>query len=188
LAQHLQIHSEFKALLSNAVIEVLFKAAPLHDIGKVGIRDDILLKPGPLSSEEFEIMKSHPKIGADIIQAVARQSGWNSFMQIAHQICLYHQEKWDGSGYPKGLKGKAIPLAARLMALADVYDALISNRVYKHAFSHSQAVSIVRKGKNNHFDPFIVKAFEAIQDQFQDIALRFIDSDDQRTILLVDDS
>jgi HD-GYP domain-containing protein (c-di-GMP phosphodiesterase class II) len=187
LAKHLQKHSKFKALLPNKVIELLFKAAPLHDIGKVGIRDDILLKPGPLSSTEFEIMKSHPQIGANIIQAVATQSDWNSFMKIAYQICLYHQEKWDGSGYPKGLAGEAIPLAARLMALADVYDALISKRVYKHAFSHCKAVSIIRKGRGNHFDPFIVEAFEAIQDQFKDIALRFIDSDAQRATLLEDD-
>jgi adenylate cyclase len=187
LAQHLQKHAEFKEILSNTVIELLFQAAPLHDIGKVGIRDDILLKPGRLSSEEFEIMKSHPQIGADIIQAVAGQSDWNSFMQIAHQICLSHQEKWDGSGYPNGLIGEAIPLPARLMALADVYDALISSRVYKRAFSHSKAVSIIKKGKNNHFDPFIVEAFEAIQGQFQDIALRFIDNDDQRATLLSND-
>jgi HD-GYP domain-containing protein (c-di-GMP phosphodiesterase class II) len=108
-------------------------------------------------------------------------------MQIAHQICLYHQEKWDGSGYPQGLVGEAIPLSARLMALADVYDALISKRVYKPSFSHKKAVSIIKKGADNHFDPTLVKAFEAIHEQFRDIALQFLDSEEQRETLLADE-
>jgi adenylate cyclase len=187
LAQHLQKHPKYKTPLTNDVIELLFKAAPLHDIGKIGIRDHILLKNDRLTEIEFEIMKAHPQIGADIIQSVATQIGWNPFMQVAHQICLYHQEKWDGSGYPQGLVGEAIPFPARFMALADVYDALISKRVYKPAFSHNKAVSIIRVGKNNHFDPLLVEAFETIHVQFRDIALRFLDSDDQRDTLLADD-
>jgi adenylate cyclase len=187
LAQYLQKNPKFKAQLTKETIELLFKAAPLHDIGKIGIRDHILLKAGSLGEEEFEIMKLHPQIGAEMIESVAAQVGWNPFMQIAHQICLYHQEKWDGSGYPQGLVGEAIPLSARLMALADVYDALISKRVYKPAFSHNKAVSIIKKGADNHFDPALVEAFEAIHEQFRDIALKFLDSDEQRDTLLAEE-
>lgn len=186
LAKHLQNQPKFKTVLTNEIIELLFKAAPLHDIGKIGIRDNILLKNGRLDIDEFEIMKAHPQIGADIITSVAAQIGWNPFMQIAHQICLYHQEKWDGSGYPQGLAGEAIPLSARLMALADVYDALISKRVYKPAFSHIMAVALIREGKNTHFDPIVVEAFEAIHEQFKDIALSLLDNDDQQETLLAD--
>jgi adenylate cyclase len=189
LALHLQKHPKFKTTLTNEIIELLFKAAPLHDIGKIGIRDDILLKNGSLDDTEFRTMKSHPQIGAEIIASVAAQIGWNPFMKIAHQISLYHQEKWDGSGYPHGLAGEDIPLPARFMALADVYDALISQRVYKPAFSHKKAVSIIKEGKNKHFDPILVDAFEAIHEQFQAIALRFLDSDEQRdTLLAADDN
>jgi adenylate cyclase len=187
LAEHLQNHPNFKGILTNQVIELLFKAAPLHDIGKIGIRDHILLKNDRLTDIEFEIMKAHPQIGAEIIQSVATQIGWNPFMQIAHQICLYHQEKWDGSGYPHGLAGVAIPFPARFMALADVYDALISKRVYKPAFSHNKAVALIKEGKNKHFDPLLVEGFETINLQFRDIALRFLDSDEQRETLLADD-
>jgi adenylate cyclase len=186
LAQHLKKQPKYKTVLTNEIIELLFKAAPLHDIGKIGIRDHILLKAGSLGDDEFEIMKLHPQIGAEMIESVAAQIGWNPFMQIAHQICLYHQEKWDGSGYPQKLTGEAIPLSARLMALADVYDALISKRVYKPAFSHNKAVSIIKKGADNHFDPVLVEAFEAIHGQFRDIALAFLDSDEQRETLLAD--
>jgi adenylate cyclase len=189
LALHLQHHPKFKTTLTNEVIELLFKAAPLHDIGKIGIRDDILLKNDRLNDHEFATMKSHPQIGAEIIASVAAQIGWNPFMKIAHQISLYHQEKWDGSGYPHGLAGEDIPLPARFMALADVYDALISKRVYKSAFSHQKAVALIKEGKNKHFDPVLVDAFEAIHDQFRDIALRFLDSDEQRsTLLAMDDN
>ncbi len=187
LARHLQYHPKFKDVLTDVTIELLYKAAPLHDIGKIGIRDHILLKNGQLTDIEFGIMQSHPQIGADIIQSVAAQIGWNPFMQISHQICLSHQEKWDGSGYPQGLAGEAIPFPARFMALADVYDALISKRVYKPAFSHNKAVSLIREGKNKHFDPLIVEAFEAVNEQFRDIALRFLDSEDQRETLLADE-
>jgi adenylate cyclase len=187
LATKLQDHPNFKDILTNETIELLYKAAPLHDIGKIGIRDHILLKNDRLSDSEFTIMQAHPQIGADIIKSVAVQIGWNPFMQIAHQICLYHQEKWDGSGYPFGLAGVAIPFPARFMALADVYDALISKRVYKPAFSHNKAVALILEGKDKHFDPLLVEAFEAINLQFRDIALRLLDSDDQKETLLGDD-
>ena len=187
LAQHLQHHPKFKAVLTDETIDLLYKAAPLHDIGKIGIRDHILLKNDRLTELEFTVMQSHPQIGADIINSVATQIGWNPFMQVANQICLCHQEKWDGSGYPKGLVGEAIPFSARFMALADVYDALISKRVYKPAFSHSKAVAMIREGKGKHFDPLIVEAFETIHEQFRNIALRFLDSDEQRETLLEDE-
>lgn len=186
IAKHLQNHPKFKTDLTNENIELLYKAAPLHDIGKIGIRDHILLKNGRLNDNEFEIMQAHPQIGADIIDSVASQIGWNPFMQIAKQICLSHQEKWDGSGYPQGLSGEDIPYPARFMALADVYDALISKRVYKPAFSHNLAVALIREGKNKHFDPIIVEAFEVIHQDFREIALNFLDSEEQRETLFGD--
>ncbi len=184
LAKHLQTHPKFKKILTNETIDLLHKAAPLHDIGKIGIRDHILLKNDRLNDSEFATMQSHPQIGADMIASVAAQIGWNPFMKIAHQISLYHQEKWDGSGYPFGLAGEAIPFPARFMALADVYDALISKRVYKPAYSHNKAVRMIKEGKNSHFDPLLVEAFATIHAQFQAIALRFLDSEEQRITLL----
>ncbi len=188
LAEHLQTHPKFKRVLTTEMIDLLFKAAPLHDIGKIGIRDNILLKPGQLGVDEMEVMKSHPQIGADIIKSAALQTGWNPFMQTAYQISLYHQEKWDGSGYPEGLTGENIPLSARFMALADVYDALISKRVYKPAFSHNTAVTIIKATKGIHFDPLLVDAFEVIHEEFRDIALRFLDDEEQRNTLLGDNT
>jgi adenylate cyclase len=187
LAKMLQKNSKFKSLLTDEMIELLFRAAPLHDIGKIGVRDNILLKAGKLGDDEFEVIKSHPEIGADMLKSVAAQVGWNPFMQIAHDMCLYHQEKWDGSGYPYGLIGDQIPLPARLMALADVYDALISKRVYKPAFSHKKAISIIRAGKGQHFDPLIVEAFEVIHEQCRDIALQSLDNEEQWQTLLTEE-
>jgi adenylate cyclase len=184
LASHLSTNSTFSNMLTPDYIDLLFKAAPLHDIGKIGIRDHILLKPGKLADEEFTIMKSHPVIGAEIINTVAKQIGWNPFMQVAHSISLYHQEKWDGSGYPYGLSGENIPLPARFMALADVYDALISKRIYKPAFSHEMAVEIIRKTSDTHFDPVLTEGFLQIHVQFREIALRFLDDEEQKNTLL----
>ena len=159
-------------------IRMLFKSAPLHDIGKVGIPDSILLKPGKLTPEEFEIMKTHTTIGRDaILAAESLLDTPNSFMQCAREIAYAHQEKWDGSGYPLGLKGDAIPLSARLMALADVYDALISRRVYKPPMPHAKAAGIIREGRGTHFDPRVVDAFLAVEDKFRQIAERFADHD-----------
>ncbi|MDD3484389.1 two-component system response regulator, partial [Azovibrio restrictus] len=137
LATHLQHHPRFAATLSGAYIDTLFKSAPLHDIGKVGIPDRILLKPGRFTPDEFEIMKTHTTLGRDAIAHAEKQLGMEvDFLACAKEIALSHQEKWDGSGYPQGLAGEDIPLSARLMALADVYDALISRRVYKPAMPH----------------------------------------------------
>ena len=176
LAQALKDHPRFRGELDDAAIELLFKSAPLHDIGKVGIPDRILLKPGKLDEAEFEIMKSHTRLGRDAIVNAESEIGHSSpFLRYAREIAYSHQEKWDGSGYPEGLAGEAIPLSARLMAVADVYDALISRRVYKPPFPHSEACAIVRKGRGSHFDPDMVDAFERIADQFEAIALRYSD-------------
>jgi len=176
LALQLQHHPRFSSYLSAEQIELLYKSAPLHDIGKVGIPDSILLKPGRLEPAEFEIMKTHTTLGRDAILAAENLlDSPNSFLQCAREIALSHQEKWDGSGYPEGLSGDAIPVSARLMAVADVYDALISRRVYKAPMSHEQALKIISDGRGNHFDPDIVEAFLVIAEDFQAIARRFSD-------------
>jgi putative two-component system response regulator len=178
LALHLQQHPRFADFLSDRNIELLFKSAPLHDIGKVGIPDHILLKPGRYTPEEFAIMKRHPTIGRDAIEQVERQLGTSvEFMRFAKEIAYGHQEKWDGTGYPEGLQGDAIPISARLMAVADVYDALISRRVYKEGMSHDAATAIIVDGRGKHFDPDIVDAFLALQAEFRAIAARFADDD-----------
>jgi putative two-component system response regulator len=178
LAQHLQSHPRFSDELSDAAIESLYKSAPLHDIGKVGIPDRILLKEGKLDYDEFEIMKTHTTLGhAALVKAEEGADYATAFLRYAKEITLCHQEKWDGSGYPQGLRGDAIPASARLMALADVYDALISKRVYKPGFSHAEAADIIRRGSGVHFDPDIVAAFNAIEAKFQKIAKDFADDD-----------
>ena len=178
LAEKIRTHPRFSANLSDHVINMLFKSAPLHDIGKVGIPDRILLKPGRLTPEEFEIMKTHTTLGKAAIEHAEAQLGMSvEFLNTAKEIALSHQEKWDGSGYPEGLAGEAIPLSARLMALADVYDALISRRVYKEGMPHEKAVDIIIEGRGSHFDPDLVDAFLAIQDEFKSIASRYADSE-----------
>jgi response regulator RpfG family c-di-GMP phosphodiesterase len=180
LAKELQTHPRFAATLDEKTIEMLYKSAPLHDIGKVGIPDAILLKPGKLTPEEFEIIKTHTTIGRDTIAAAENLIGGPStFLRLAREIAHYHQEKWDGSGYPEGLRGKAIPISARLMALADVYDALISKRVYKPPFPHEKAVEIITEGRAKHFDPDIVDAFLRVEGQFRAIAERFEDTEEE---------
>lgn len=180
LALKLREQPRLAALLDDRYILMLFKSAPLHDIGKVGIPDRILLKPDKLTPEEFELMKTHTTLGRDAIHAAERQLGMPvEFLKLAKEIAYSHQEKWDGSGYPEGLKGEAIPLSARLMALADVYDALISRRVYKEGMSHEQALAIISAGRGHHFDPDMVDAFLAIHEEFHAIAQRFIDSDSE---------
>ncbi|MEB3226096.1 MAG: two-component system response regulator [Synechococcus sp.] len=176
LAQQLQQYERFKGFLTDHTIDMLYKSAPLHDIGKVGIPDAILLKPGRLTPEEFEIMKTHTTLGRDaIIQAEKKLGMEVEFLKLAKEIAYSHQEKWDGTGYPEGLSGDDIPISARLMAIADVYDALISRRVYKEPMSHEQAVGIIQAGRGQHFDPDMVDAFMIIQAKFQAIAAEFSD-------------
>jgi putative two-component system response regulator len=179
LANHLRGHARFADQLDDASVDRLFKAAPLHDIGKVGIPDRILLKPGRLDAQEFEVMKTHTTIGRDAIENAQRRVGVRvPLLETAMEIALSHQEKWDGSGYPQGLAGESIPLSARLMAVADVYDALISRRVYKDAMSHAQAREIIAVGRGQHFDPDIVDAFLVVEVDFKAVALRFEDQDE----------
>jgi len=183
LAEHLKGHPKFKDFMDDETIELLYKSAPLHDIGKVGVKDSILLKPGKLTDEEFEEMKMHTTFGRDAISAATNKLGSNSFLRYAEEIAYTHQEKWDGSGYPQGLKNDNIPISGRLMAVADVYDALISRRVYKAPFTHSKAVEIIREGKGKHFDPDMADAFLEIHEKFRKIAIEYADHDEEREAL-----
>jgi putative two-component system response regulator len=179
LAEKLRKHERFNNFLDNdKTIDLLFKSAPLHDIGKVGIPDAILLKPGRFTEEEFEIMKSHTTLGRDAILAAERRLGLElPFLAYAKEIAYTHQEKWDGTGYPEGLSGDDIPICGRLMAVADVYDALICRRVYKEGMPHEKALGIILESKGTHFDPDIVDAFIEIADEFRAIAERYEDTD-----------
>lgn len=174
LARELRFHAAYTAELTDQNITWLFKAAPLHDIGKAGVLDAILLKPGKLTGEEFEIMKRHTVYGRDAIANVEKTLGHgNRFTRYAGEIAYSHHEKWDGTGYPQALAGRAIPLAARLMAVADVYDALITARSYRPAFTHETAVELIRQGSGEHFDPDVVDVMLRIEETMRDIALRF---------------
>jgi putative two-component system response regulator len=178
LAWELSDHPRFASQLDGHAIWLLTKSAPLHDIGKVGIPDHILLKPGRLTDEEMAIMKTHAQLGAEAIEkaerAVARPL---KFLATAKIIAHWHHEKWDGSGYPDGLKGDAIPVPARLMALADVFDALISKRVYKPALPPDAAREIIHAGSGTHFDPDVVAAFDACYEDCVAIAKRYSDNE-----------
>lgn len=178
LALQLQEHPRFSAQLSDAAIAMLFKSAPLHDIGKVGVPDRILLKPGPLDPGEFEIMKTHTTIGVEAIEQAERSLGTRvEYLRIAKEIIRHHQEKWDGSGYPDGLAGEAISVYSRLMAVADVYDALISRRAYRQSAPHDEVVRIIQDSSGSHFDPDVVTAFMQVHEEFRVIAQRFADSE-----------
>ena len=190
LAQQLQSNPRFAGALAPERLSMIVKAAPLHDIGKVGIPDAILLKPGRLTPEEFTIMKTHPQIGADAIakaveqsrtgehqEAVSKSPAAFAFLDMAREISIGHHEKWDGSGYPAGLVGDLIPVSARLMALADVFDALMSKRVYKPPMTLEEATAIIVDGRGKHFDPDVVDAFMACRQEFADIAHRYADHD-----------
>ena len=180
LAEKVRFNPRYAHFLNDdKTIELLYKSAPLHDIGKVGIPDRILLKPGRFEPEEFEIMKTHTTLGRDaILQAEKDLGAEMPFLKYAKEIAYGHQEKWDGSGYPEGLSGDDIPISARLMAVADVYDALISRRVYKQPMPHEKAVQIITEGKGSHFDPDMVDAFLELEQEFKKIAAAFADSDE----------
>lgn len=177
LANHLRRNPRYADYLSDETIDILFKCAPLHDIGKVGIPDRILLKPGRYEPEEFEVMKRHPTLGRDAILNAQRASGASlEFFEIAKDVVYTHHEKWNGSGYPRGLTGDEIPIPGRLMALADVYDALISPRIYKPGMTHEQASKLIVQGAGTHFDPDVVSAFLELSSAFTDIAQEFADN------------
>lgn len=176
LATHLSVNSPYERELDPEAIDLLYKSAPLHDIGKVGVPDAILKKPGRLTPDELAIMRRHPEIGRKAFADAEALLGHTSFLDVAKQIAHGHHEKWDGTGYPLGLKGLDIPLPARLMALADVYDALVSPRCYKPALSHEEAVEIIRENRGSHFDPVIADAFLDIHEQFRAIGHLFNDA------------
>jgi len=177
---------KYKKYINEKYISNIYKSAPLHDIGKVGIPDSILLKPGKLTKEEFEIMKSHSTIGGNAISSALKQIGIKtSFLDMAKFITYYHHERWDGGGYPFGLKGEDIPLSARVISLADVYDALTSKRIYKDAFSHGKAKTIIVSEAGKQFDPDIVDAFLKRENDFLMLKEAYKDkNNDQETVLL----
>jgi putative two-component system response regulator len=176
LATHLWTQGLHHEVLNPDSIQLIAKSAPLHDIGKVAIPDNILLKPGKLTAEEFEVMKGHPMHGWDMLNKAALRMGEETdFLAYAMEIARSHHEKWDGSGYPDGLVGQKIPLSARLMAVADVYDALISRRPYKEPFTHEVAMKFIDEGRGQHFDGDIVDALHATQAMFIHIASQWKD-------------
>jgi len=178
LALQLRRSGHYVEQLDDHMVALLAKSAPLHDIGKVGIPDSVLLKPGKLDAAEWTVMKTHAQIGADAIAHAEHDVAHPvEFLHCAKQIARSHHERWDGSGYPDGLAGEAIPLAARVMALADVYDALISRRVYKAAHSHAHACALILAERGRHFDPAVVDAFADCHAELQTIAQRFADDD-----------
>ncbi|HLJ09900.1 MAG TPA: HD domain-containing phosphohydrolase [Planctomycetaceae bacterium] len=159
IARHLSRQEKFRDQVDGDYAQLIYLTSPLHDIGKVGIPDSVLLKPGPLEPEEYEIMKSHAQIGAETLDAAARLQPEAEFLRMARDIALTHHERYDGSGYPRGLAGREIPLCGRIVAVADVYDALTTQRVYKAAMPHEVARSVILDGSGVHFDPDIVDAF-----------------------------
>ena len=169
LAQAAQNHSNRNAELNDHYVEMIYHASALHDIGKVGIADAILQKPGKLNSDEFDIMKTHPTIGFLTLESIVKSYPNNQMVGMGSDIAKSHHEKWNGSGYPEGLSGEAIPLSARIVAIADVYDALRSKRPYKTPFSHQQAVDIILEGRGVHFDPELIMLFENIHHEFDQI-------------------
>jgi putative two-component system response regulator len=172
LAQHLKTKPEFSEFLTERMITMIYKSAPLHDIGKVGVPDRILLKPGKLEPQEFDEIKKHTIYGRNTIMAAEKELETPElFLEIARDIAYCHHEKWDGSGYPQGLAGTNIPIPALMMAVADVYDALIAKRVYKDAMTHEKAVATIMQGKGTHFCPYMLDAFEEIAEEFRKIAV-----------------
>ena len=183
LAMQLKNNARYREDLDDRTVELLYQTAPLHDIGKVAVRDDILHKQGKLTNDEFEEMKQHTVYGHKALKISEQKLKNNAFLSFAGQIAHTHQEKWDGSGYPQGLKAENIPLSGRLMALADVYDALISKRIYKPPMPHEEAVQIIKEGRGTHFDPDVVDAFLDIQETFRNIAHTYADFDDEQLSL-----
>ena len=179
LAQQMASRPEFADTLTADYIDQLCDSVPLYGMGSMGIPDRILLKPGRLTPDELAILRTHPKVAYDALLRAERTLGQTAGgLTVAKELVLSHQEKWDGTGYPQGLWGAQIPLSARIVALADVYDALISNKVYKDGVSHDAAVKILSAERGKHFDPDVVDAFLAAQAQFAAIAQQHADTDD----------
>ncbi|MDD2367270.1 MAG: two-component system response regulator [Desulfuromonadaceae bacterium] len=177
LAEQLSLSPKFAPHLTVQQIEIIAKSAPLHDIGKIAIPDGILLKPGKLTNEEFDVIKTHARRGFDMLRTAGGYMGERGdFLSMAMDISHYHHEKWDGTGYPNALVGEEIPLAARLMAVADVFDALTTSRPYKAAIPFERAAAIIMEGSGTHFDPQVVDAFASIQEEFQRVATVWLDA------------
>lgn len=174
LCEHLRMNDKYKDILTDDYIALLCSAAPLHDIGKVSIPDGIIFKPGKLTFDEFEIMKKHVEFGANSLSPSYGCSISSPFISVALEIILTHHEKYDGSGYPRGLKGEEIPLSGRLMAVIDVFDALVNKRVYKPAYSYEESFNIMNEGRGSHFDPEIIDAFLNIEGEIRKISGRYI--------------
>lgn len=175
IAEELQQTERYRKILTPEEIEVICKVAPLHDVGKIGVPDNILLKPDKLSAKEFEEIKKHTYYGKEIIEAALHRVGTNYFLEKALEIVYTHQEKWDGSGYPQGLSGENIPISGRVMAIADVYDALTSKRSYKIPVTHDKAVTIMEAGKGTHFDPELMEVFLKVHERFREISMQYAD-------------
>jgi len=169
LAEGLAQRSRSGRQVDTKFVENIFYASPLHDIGKVAIPDRIVLKPGRLTPEEFEVMKTHAARGAEKLEAVQRQFPGNALLDMGIAIARFHHEKWSGGGYPQGLAGEAIPLSARIMAVVDVYETLRAKRCYKPAFSHEESKNIIISSSATHFDPEIVKVFIELEADFRAI-------------------
>ncbi len=184
LAQSMQKDEKYRRMLDKDTVDLLYRSSPLHDVGKVGVPDAVLKKPGRLDQEEFEVMKRHTIYGKMIFDLAEEKLGHNSFLSIARTIAYTHHEKWDGSGYPQGLKGEEIPLFGRIMAVADIYDALVSRRVYKQPLSHDKATAIILEKSGKDLDPDVVKAFLSVQKEFQEVARRFADGMKSRIDLM----
>jgi putative two-component system response regulator len=176
LAMRMLTVDKFKSALLNENVHSLIKASALHDIGKIGIPDGILLKPGKLSDQEFNIIKTHTTIGSDIIDSIAGSLPDNDmYLKYARDICHYHHERWDGKGYPKGLKGEEIPLSARMISIVDVFDALVNPRCYKAAYTYDLSLDIIQDGRGTQFDPDIVDLLPSIFPAFRNIEENFCD-------------
>jgi len=173
IGQDLANQELFHETVDGEYVQMIYLTSPLHDIGKVGIPDRVLLKPGRLTLEEFEVMKQHTVIGGQTLDAALQAYPEARYLQMARDIAWSHHEKFDGTGYPHGLRGEGIPLCGRITALADVYDALTTKRVYKDAFSHDVARAIILEGSGKHFDPQIIASFLRNEERFQDVHRRF---------------
>jgi response regulator RpfG family c-di-GMP phosphodiesterase len=177
IAEEMAKNPKYAGHITPEFIDDIYQSSILHDIGKVGIPDAVLLKPGRLSDEEFDVIKRHTNLGGDAIKAIEMQIEGQSFLALGKEIAYNHHEKWDGSGYPRGLNGEDIPLSARIIALADVYDALTTKRFYKEAYTHEKSRQIIIDLKGTHFDPEVLDVFLALADEFDRIRLENLDEE-----------
>jgi putative two-component system response regulator len=187
LAWALRRRGAYSEVLTDAYIDNLHMAAPLHDIGKVGTPDRLLHKPGRLTQEEYGEMKRHAEYGYQVLERARKELGDAPLLSMASAIAYTHHERWDGTGYPRGLRGEEIPLSGRIMALADVYDAMTTRRVYKSAYAHDQVVAQIFAARGGHFDPDVVDAFLEVADRFHEIAEQFQDTDSRARIKSLDE-